>query len=253
MERNLAVIVLAAGKGTRMKSDRAKVLHECLGRPLIHWVLDQVRSVGADRAVVVVGHQREEVMARLSDRQVEFAVQDRQLGTGHAVQVCEGHFDGYEGEILVLSGDVPLLSVGTLQRLLETHRHGGFQATVLTAVFEDPSGYGRVIRAGNGTLQRIVEDCDTNSEELAVREINSGIYVFECQRLFQYIHRLEDQNAQGELYLTDVVRFLAEDSLAVGACATDDPSEIAGVNTVEQLAEMERELSLRRKGREDMG
>jgi bifunctional UDP-N-acetylglucosamine pyrophosphorylase / glucosamine-1-phosphate N-acetyltransferase len=242
---NLSVIVLAAGKGTRMKSDLAKVLHPCLGRPLIEWVLDQADAAGAARKVVVVGHQREAVMAALAGRGVEFAIQAEQKGTGHAVQMCREHFAGREGTVLVLSGDVPLLSAGTLERLGQAHREGGHAATVLTAEFADPGGYGRMVRDGAGRVARIVEHRDASPGELAIREINSGIYLFDGPRLFQYIERLDADNSQGELYLTDVVRLLVDDGHPVGALLTADEAEIQGVNTVEQLAAVEAVLAAR--------
>ncbi len=244
--RELSVIVLAAGKGTRMKSDLAKVLHLCLGRPLIDWVLDQADAVGARHQVVVVGHQREAVMMAVGGRGVAFAVQAEQKGTGHAVQMCRAAMAGRTGDVLVLSGDVPLLGGRTLKALREIHGQGGHAATVLTALFDDPAGYGRVIRDAAGRVARIVEHKDASEAERAVREINSGIYLFDVERLFGCIDRLSPDNAQGELYLTDVIRFLVEDGLPVAALPTDDPAEIQGINTVEQLAQVEQELARRR-------
>lgn len=242
---DLSVIVLAAGKGTRMKSDLAKVLHPCLGRPMIDWVLDQAEAAGARRTVVVVGHQREAVVAAIGARGVEFAVQAEQKGTGHAVQMCREAFADAEGVALVLSGDVPLLSAETLRQLRRMHADGGFSATVLTAVFEDPTGYGRIVRDGAGQVTAIVEHRDATPEVLAVQEINSGIYLFDTALLFRYIERLDTDNAQGELYLTDVVRLLVQDGHSVGACRTADPEEIQGVNTLEQLAAVENALRAR--------
>lgn len=246
MGLDLSVIVLAAGKGTRMKSDLAKVLHPCLGRPLIDWVLDQADAVGARHQVVVVGHQRESVMQAVGARGVHFAIQAEQRGTGHAVQMCREAMAGRGGDVLVLSGDVPLLSGGTLQALCRHHLEGGFAATVLTAMFEDPSGYGRLIRRADGQVARIVEHKDASEAERAVKEINSGIYLFHTEELFRCIDRLQPDNAQGELYLTDVIRFLVEDGLPVSALPTQDAEEIQGVNTVEQLAAVEMELDRRR-------
>lgn len=245
MSSTLSVIILAAGKGTRMKSDLAKVLHPALGRPMIDWVIDQAQAVGSSRTVVVVGHQRESVIDAVRGRGVEFAVQAEQKGTGHAVQMCRSAFEGVGGEVLVLSGDVPLLRDETLQELISAHRGAQRKATVLTALFDDPTGYGRVIRNGQGAVERIVEHKDASEAERAVKEINSGIYVFDISLLFKYIQRLETNNAQGELYLTDVVRFLVEDQHPVGAVIARDPNEINGVNTVEQLAEVERLLAER--------
>jgi len=246
--RELSVIVLAAGKGTRMRSDLAKVLHPCLGRPLIDWVLDQAEAVGARHRVVVVGHQKEEVMAAVGGRGVVFAHQDEQRGTGHAVQMCREAMAGRTGDVLVLSGDVPLLGGDTLRALRRHHEEGGHTATVLTAFFADPTGYGRIIRGSDGRVARIVEHKDATKAERAVREINSGIYLFDTERLFACIHRLRPDNAQGELYLTDVIRFLVEDGWPVSALPARDPAEIQGINTVEQLALVEAVLA-RRGGR----
>jgi UDP-N-acetylglucosamine diphosphorylase/glucosamine-1-phosphate N-acetyltransferase len=241
----LSAIVLAAGKGTRMKSDLAKVLHTCLGRPLIDWVLDQAVAAGAQHQVVVVGHQRESVMAATGGRGVDFAIQSEQLGTGHAVQMCREAFASRKGLVLVLSGDVPLLTAATLRRLREVHDSEKRDATVLTAIFDDPSGYGRVIRDAAGSVVGIVEHKDAKPAELEVKEINSGIYLFDIELLFKYIERLDTDNAQAELYLTDVLRFLVEDGFSVGALATEDQAEIQGVNTLDQLDEVERCLNER--------
>lgn len=245
----LSVIILAAGKGTRMKSDLAKVLHPALGRPMIEWVIDQAQEAGSRRTVVVVGHQRESVIEAVQGRGVEFAIQAEQHGTGHAVQMCAPAFLNVAGDVLVLSGDVPLLRGETLQNLITSHRQAGRKATVLTAMFEDPTGYGRVLRDATGAVKRIVEHKDASEAERAVQEINSGIYVFDISLLFKYIHQLDSNNSQGELYLTDVVRFMVEDGHPVGAVIAGDPNEINGVNTVEQLAEVERLLLERRASR----
>jgi bifunctional UDP-N-acetylglucosamine pyrophosphorylase/glucosamine-1-phosphate N-acetyltransferase len=231
-----------------MKSDLAKVLHPVLGRPLIDWVLDQADAVGAHHQVVVVGHQREAVIEAVGGRGVSFAIQAEQKGTGHAVQMCRDAMSGRRGDVLVLSGDVPLLSGATLSALLAAHGQGVHAATVLTAHFDDPTGYGRVIRDASGGVDRIVEHKDASEAERAVSEINSGIYLFDIEKLFGCIQRLSPDNAQGELYLTDVIRFLVEDGLPVAALPTTDPAEIQGVNTVEQLAQVETELAGRRGG-----
>ncbi len=245
MSNSLSVIILAAGKGTRMQSDLAKVLHPALGRPMLDWVIDQAEAAGSVRTVVVIGHQRESVQQAVSGRGVEFAIQAEQNGTGHAVQMCADHFREASGDVLVLSGDVPLLQASTLESLLKAHREGGLKATVLTALFDDPTGYGRVLRDADDRVTRIVEHKDSTPEELEVKEINSGIYVFDTGLLFEYIRRLDSDNAQGELYLTDVVRFLVEDGHPVGAVIAKDPEEINGVNTVEQLRHVEDLLRAR--------
>lgn len=246
----LSAIILAAGQGTRMKSARPKVMHELCGRPMVEHVIRAALEAGAEDVVLVVGFGRAEVEAhvqRTFPGRVRIAVQEEQKGTGHAVQMCREAMEGREGQVLVLSGDVPLLTGNTLTALAKHHAEGGFAATVLTAIFEDPSGYGRLIRREDGRVDRIVEHKDASEEERAVREINSGIYLFHTGHLFRCIHRLSPDNAQGELYLTDVIRFLVEDGLPVSALPTRDAEEIQGVNTLEQLAHVEEELRRRRE------
>jgi len=236
----LGIVILAAGKGTRMNSDIAKVLHELDGRPLIHYVIEQTRDSLPEKTVIIIGHQREEVAAVLLDYPVETALQDPQLGTGHAVQQAESHFNGFAGDILVLSGDVPLLRRETVAELIRVHRNTESAITVLTAHLEDPSGYGRVVRSESNAVERIVEHRDATPEQLSLTEINTGIYLFRSDLLFERLHTLQPDNAQGEYYLTDVVKMAAEEGMPVQAVIAGDPLEIQGVNTVAQLQEMER-------------
>lgn len=236
----LGIVILAAGKGARMKSDIAKVLHQLAGRPLIHYVIEQTRGSQPEKTVVVIGHHREAVKAALAAYPVETVVQEPQLGTGHAVQQAELQFDSFGGDILVLSGDVPLLRQETIAELVRVHRETESVITILTALLEDPAGYGRVVRNRDGAVQKIVEQRDATPAELTLNEINTGIYLFKSELLFARLHALQPDNAQGEYYLTDVVVMATKEGLPVQAVIAADPLEIEGVNTVEQLQEMER-------------
>ncbi|HVR41894.1 MAG TPA: bifunctional UDP-N-acetylglucosamine diphosphorylase/glucosamine-1-phosphate N-acetyltransferase GlmU [Thermoanaerobaculia bacterium] len=243
----LEVVILAAGLGTRMKSSRVKVLHRAGGRPLIRWVLDLAAAVGGERPVIVVGHQRGEVGAEC-DGLAELVVQEPQLGTGHAVLQAERTLRarGLAGaRVLVLSGDVPLTRPETLRALVETHERERNAATVLTMRLPDPGLYGRIVRGGDGSVERIVEAKDTNERERAIDEVNAGIYVFDAELLFEALHALSDDNAQGEYYLTDVVAGAASRRRRVGAMVAADPIEALGVNSRADLGMVEAEMNRR--------
>jgi len=240
---------MAAGQGKRMKNpDRAKVMHELGGIPLVQHVVRLARSVGADRIIVVVGHQRQSVIDYLYgiDASIEFAVQAEQLGTGHAVQMTEEQLRDFDGDVLILSGDAPMTRPETLRDALEKHRVADAAVTVLTALLPDPTGYGRVIRDGDGRVLRIVEHKDAMEEERAVREINSGIYVFRRDALFSALARIDNDNAQGEYYLPDVFAIFQKEHRTMIPHVVEDFDELRGVNTVEQLAELEGLYATRR-------
>jgi UDP-N-acetylglucosamine diphosphorylase/glucosamine-1-phosphate N-acetyltransferase len=242
MDNALAVIVMAAGQGKRMKNpDLAKVMYPLADRPLISHVVELARGTGASRIIVVVGHQRESVMEHLRalDSGVETAVQDRQLGTGHAVLQTEPLLATFDGDVLILSGDAPLTRPATLSAMLLRHRATGAAVTVLTSVLPDPAGYGRVIRDAEGNIRKIVEHKDATDEERTVGEINSGIYAFRCKPLFATLAGIGNDNAQGEYYLPDVFAIFARDGLRMEPFPIDSFDEIRGVNTIEQLREME--------------
>jgi bifunctional UDP-N-acetylglucosamine pyrophosphorylase/glucosamine-1-phosphate N-acetyltransferase len=203
---DLHVVILAAGKGTRMKSARPKVLHELAGRPLIEHVLSTLTQLDAAETVMVIGHGADQVRTALAGySRLRFVVQAPQLGTGHALLQAEPLLSGRTGTVLLLYADVPLLEAGTLSRLLETHRGARAAATVLTAELDDPYGYGRIVRDASGHLLRVVEERDASVDERAIREINSGIYAFSLEPLFPALRQLASDNAQGEYYLTDLV------------------------------------------------
>ncbi len=243
----LAAVILAAGKGKRMKSDLAKVLHQVLGRPMVMYVIDQARAVGAAPIIVVVGHQRERVMEALRDTGVLFAIQEEQLGTAHAVAQAQPLLKDFDGDVLVLCGDVPLLSPARIQELIGVHRQTGAVATLLVGRTENPFGYGRIIRDAQGFVDRIVEEKDATPEEQAIKEVNIGTYVFDAHRLFATIPLVSNDNAQGEYYLPDVVKIMRQRGQRVAAVLTPDFAESMGVNSIEQLREVEQVLLARQQ------
>lgn len=245
--RPAAVIVLAAGGGTRMKSAIPKVLHEVGGRSLVGHALRAARGVAPEHLAVVVGHGRDQVAPAVSsiDPQAVLVVQEEQLGTGHAVQVALARLPRLSGTVLVTYGDVPLLEAATIDHLVRRHDEHGDAVTVLTARVEDPSGYGRIVRDAGGDVAEIVEHKDAGAEELAITEINSGIYAFDAAVLADALGRIEADNAQGELYLTDVVGIARKDGRRVGAMEIDDRWQTEGVNDRVQLAAIGAELNRR--------
>jgi UDP-N-acetylglucosamine pyrophosphorylase len=243
MNRTLAVVVMAAGKGTRMNNPlMAKVMYTVDDRPMVELVVELAGRLGAERVVVVVGWQKESVIAHLARTfpQALCVEQTPQLGTGHAVMQAEPPLQDFDGDVLVLSGDVPLLRLETLRLLLDMHRSAGVSATVLTAQVPDPTGYGRIIRDGEGRVTRIVEQKDASETERAVNEINSGIYVFDARRLFEGLRSITPDNAQKEYYLTDVFAYFWRNNLPVAAVVAEEAAEIGGINTLEQLEDARR-------------
>lgn len=233
----VAAVVLAAGKGTRMKSELVKVLHEVGGAPLIDWPVRAARDAGAEKIALVVGHQAEKVRAHFAhDESVLFAVQNEQLGTGHAVACASGALAGFSGTVLILCGDVPLIRAETLRAMLEQHKVRRAALTVLTACMENPFGYGRVVKREGGMVIRIVEEKDATHEEKDIREVNSGIYCVEAGFLFDAVAALTNDNNQGEYYLTDIVTQAAEQNLLSLAFQVTDADEVMGVNDRVQLA-----------------
>jgi bifunctional UDP-N-acetylglucosamine pyrophosphorylase / glucosamine-1-phosphate N-acetyltransferase len=232
------VLILAAGKGTRMKSARPKVLHQVAGAPMIDYVLAAAAALGAATRTVVVGHEADQLRKALAPHaDLRFVLQEPQLGTAHAVRQAEPLFSGVKGTLVLLSGDVPLLSVETLRALLARHEESGAAATVLTAVAEDPSGYGRIVREGDEVL-KIIEDRDASPSERAIREINSGVYAFDLEPLFPALALVASNNAQREYYLPDLVAIYRRAGRSVAALAIGRPEETLGINTRAELAAM---------------
>ena len=243
MNDNLEVIILAAGLGTRMKSGTIKILHRAAGRPIIDYVLDLASDLCPTPPVMVVGYQREAVQKCIGTR-ARFAVQEQQLGTGHAVLQAAQQIDPAR-RVMILSGDVPLTRIETLRRLLDEHEREGNALTLLTMKLADPAMYGRIIRDEQGGVVRIVEAKDASDEQKRIDEVNAGIYVFNGEHLFDNLRNLRPQNAQKEYYLTDLLSVIRESGHRVGAVVADDPIEALGVNSRGELAQVEREIQRR--------
>ncbi|WP_214885813.1 MULTISPECIES: bifunctional UDP-N-acetylglucosamine diphosphorylase/glucosamine-1-phosphate N-acetyltransferase GlmU [unclassified Exiguobacterium] len=231
-------VILAAGKGTRMKSKLYKVLHPVLGKPMVEHVVDQLDQIGVSRQIVIVGHGAEAVQDTLGTR-VEYAVQEQQLGTGHAVQMAEAELAGKSGATLVVCGDTPLLTAETLEALLAHHEAQQAKVTVLTAIADDATGYGRVIRGEDGNVTKVVEHKDASETELAINEINTGTYVFDNELLFDALKRVGNNNAQGEYYLPDVIAIAKESGEVVAAHTAPTFDETIGVNDRVALSQAE--------------
>ena len=242
-----AVVILAAGEGTRMKSSRSKLLHEIAGHSMLSYAVTAATTVQPEHIVVVVGHLRDQVEAHLVEiaPHVLTAVQEQQLGTGHAVQVALGQLADLTGDVIVTMGDVPMLTGETLTALLLEHRRHNAAATVLTAEVPDPTGYGRILRDTDGMIIGIIEHRDADDTQLEITEINSGIYVFDAATLRSALSELGPLNDQGELYLTDVVTVLREAGKPVGAYFIDDVWQTEGINDRIQLSRMNAELNRR--------
>ena len=233
-ERRLSVIIMAAGKGTRMKSDLAKVLHPLSGRAMIHYVIVSAQELNPDPIIVLVGHQKEQVRAELAGSGVRFAVQEPQLGTGHAIMCALPLLDDIQGDVLILSGDVPLIKSSTLHDLVNHHIKSGAVATVMSAITENPFGYGRIVRKSQDSLSAIIEEREADDKVKSLNEINSGIYVFNIAALREILPQIKSDNNQKEYYLTDAVRLLANSGRLVGAFQGDF-GEVMGINTMAEL------------------
>ena len=243
MEDRLAVIILAAGEGTRMKSEMQKVLHSLCGDTILKRILKTVKSLLPERVIFIIGYQKEEVKEEVKGEGVEFVEQKELLGTGHALLQAEKALDGFSGNILVLCGDTPLLSKETLRKLLLAHKTNDWSATILSASFDNPSGYGRIKRKEGG-IGKIVEELDASEEERKIREINSGVYLFKKEDLFPSLRQIRRNNKKGEYYLTDAIRILIEGGKRVNSYQTEYPEEVLGINTLEDL-EKAKQILLR--------
>lgn len=251
-QRPLTVLILAAGLGTRMRSDLAKVLHKLDGRPLINHVCRTAIALAPETIYVVIGHQGEEVKAAVLDeldgQSVVFVKQEQQLGTGDAVNAARSHLEKSESTLVVLSGDVPMIRPETLAALVQQHhRHGeeGAVCTILSVRLNDPAGYGRIVRDEGGSFERIVEQKDANDDERLIDEINSGIYCFDSRKLYSALSAVKNNNSQGEYYLTDVPELLRKAGEDVAIFQFNDAQEIEGINNRVQLADLERMLRRR--------
>lgn len=241
---NTYAIVLAAGQGTRMKSDLYKVLHPVCGKPMVEHVVDHIIGIGADKIVTIVGHGADKVEETLGGKS-EYALQAEQLGTAHAVQQAEKQLGNLDGVTIVVCGDTPLIKSETMQALIAHHSETDAKATILTANAEDPTGYGRIIRDAEGNVLRNVEHKDASAEERSVTEINTGTYCFDNRALFEALKKVKNDNAQGEYYLPDVIGILRAENARISAYVTDDFSETIGINDRVILSEAEKVMRQR--------
>ena len=239
MNSDLSVVIMAAGRGTRMNSDLPKVLHELSGKTLLNHVISTSLELSPKKIVIVVGHEAQMVRDSVPNKNILFSIQKEQKGTGHAVMQTSEHLEAFDGYTLVLSGDVPLIKKETLLSLIQRQDSSGYDASMLTAQIDNPTGYGRVIRDQNNNLKEVREHKDCNSKQLEVDEINSGIYVFNNKLLFDLLPRLQNDNEQSEYYLPDVLTLIVQSRGNIGLEKTNNIIEIQGVNTIEQLSGLE--------------
>ncbi|MBV6478160.1 MAG: Bifunctional protein GlmU [Ignavibacteria bacterium] len=250
MTGKITSVIMAAGKGKRMNNpDKSKVMYELHGIPLIHYVTELSLKVNSLQVILIVGHQKESVIDYIKkafeneSAKIKFASQDEQLGTGHAVLMAEEFLKNFDGDILILSGDVPMLKAETINSFLNFHFENKNEASLISAIAENPFGYGRVLRDSDGNFYDIREEKDCNEAEKKCTEINSGIYVIKSGLLFEALKNLKTDNAQGEYYLTDVFRIFGKSGNKIGAFRADSITEISGINTAEQLLNLEKESS----------
>lgn len=238
----LATIILAAGKGTRMKSDLVKILHPLCGKPMVWYVAELARTLRVQKIVIVVGHQASKVRETMGKEDLIYALQEEQLGSAHAVLQAAGALEGFAGDILILCGDVPLLRPATIEGLLTNHRAHGGVITVMTAVLDDPGSYGRVVKNETGDVLKIVETRDANSKEKMIREINTGIYCARSDFLFEAVRTIGNTNNQGEYYFTDIFEIARNRGWKTGSFIIPDPTEAMGINTAGDLAAAEKRM-----------
>jgi len=244
MNNTQAAIILAAGMGKRMKSDLPKVLHEINGKPLIRHLLETMATIALDRLIVVIGHKGDMVIRELRDFEVDFVWQKEQLGTGHAVLMARDYFKDFNGTVLIASGDVPFLSAGSINGLFAIHRQNEASATCLSAEFDNPAGYGRIIRKPEtDILLDIIEEKDADPETKKIHEINTGTFCFKASELFATLEKVGNNNAQGEYYLTDTIKILQAEGKPCAVSKAANAGEVAGINSIEQLKNLELALN----------
>lgn len=237
-----AAIILAAGKSTRMVTDLPKVLHEACGRPMLAYVFDACREAGVKRILAVVGYRKDDVIAAMSEDypEVVWVEQAEQKGTGHAVMCCRDDLGDFDGNVLIIAGDMPLVRTETLQQLITKHEDENSAVTLATAELEDATGYGRILRDAYGNLQGIIEHSDCNEQQLKIREVNPSYYCFDAQRLREALDQIKPDNVKGEYYLTDALHILIHSGHRAAAITAVSPAEAIGVNSRQQLAEVSK-------------
>ena len=246
-DKEFYALILAAGKGTRMKSDLAKVLHSIEGKPLLYYVLEAARGAGAEKIVVIIGHQAQKIREQFSGSGFVFVEQKQQLGTGHAVLQARPELGDYQGLTVILCGDVPLLKPATIKNLIKDHIAAGACVTVLTTALPDPRGYGRILKNDDGNIIKIVEQNDATDAEKKITEINTGIYCVNTPFLFSALEKINNNNKQKEYYLTDIIEITCQAGRKVKAYLTKDYLEVMGINTSEELFRAGQYLKKNRK------
>ncbi len=244
MQDNIMAIVMAAGKGTRMKSKKSKLVQKIYGKEIVKRAVENAEKAGVKEIVAVVGYMKEEVMEVLGNN-ISYAYQEEMLGTGHAVMQAQEYLKGKRGKVLVLNGDVPLIRPETLNKLIEKSIENKEYATLLTAIYDNPTGYGRIVRDEGGNIEAIVEEKDTTPSQKEIKEINAGVYCFDIEELLSALEKIEPNNAQGEYYLTDVIKIMNEKGLKTGAVIVEDNTEILGINDRIQLEMLTKVLQMR--------
>ena len=245
-QNNLSLILLAAGKGTRMKSSLAKVLHPIMNRPMIHHVLKNTESLGLKNRIVVVGHQKEKVMEALRDTNCSFAIQTEQLGTAHAVLAAKDSISDDCQDVLIFYGDMPLVRSSLLEKMYQEYKEQGAMLAFMTTFLDNPTNYGRVQTTKDGAPLRIIEEKDADADEKKIKEINTGIYCVNKNFLYDSLAQVNSNNEQGELYLTDIVELAVKQNQKVVKYVTTEAKDVLGVNSRVELSEAEQELRLRR-------
>ena len=239
MNNQLHIGILAAGKGSRMESNLPKVLHQLSGKSLVDYVLDTASQLTPKSITLVVGFEKELVKDHTRARKIDYVSQDQQLGTGHAVLQMAGKLENQSGHLLILSGDVPNTKSTSLMPIIDEHMNKNHTATVITAIVNDSTGYGRIIRGNTGQLLKIVEEKDCTPDEKKIKEINSGIFIFKISYLFEELRKIKSNNAQNEYYLTDVIELIGK-KMPVQAKIVEDSSEVVGINNINQLSSLEK-------------
>ena len=235
-KKPLAISILAAGKGTRMNSSIPKVLHKINNIPMISLVIALSQKFNPQKLIAIVGYKKDLVIKTLKNENITFVTQKEQKGTAHAVHQCKKELQNFDGNLLVLSGDVPLITKDTINSLISMHCSNNSKASLLTTVFDEPSGYGRIVRNNKNRFKKIVEHKDASDYELKIKEINAGIYMFDCKTLFNKIDLIQNKNSQGEYYIVDIFNYIDPSDISI--FQTKNSSEISGVNTKEQLIEL---------------
>ena len=239
---DIAIIIMAAGKGKRMKSNLPKTLHKLCGKPILDYILETVNQIKAKRKILVVGHKSEKIKELMRNK-IEYVEQLEQLGTAHAVLQTKDLLSNFRGDVLILSGDVPLLTTDTIKKLLKYHKAKNYSCTLISTVLEKPYGYGRIVRDEEGRITGIIEEADLPEDKKGIKEINAGIYCFNKIDLFQALGKIIPDNKQKEYYLTDTVKILLRDGLKVGSIKVDDCKEVLGINNRIDLVNATRQIT----------